>query len=192
MYPAETEQDAAFDLEARAQLAQVVSPEHVPPKLFRHGSWWTSAPGAWISLGLALGLVVGSLFLAVRPPALVRSAIEHEVDERTLRGVFMEPQALLALYGLDASKPVPGFPQLLRTCELAGTRAYHLTTFFEKGGMVTAFGFDAPQSLKLDHGWWFSSYWQVMTTPSGRTLLLVAQKKAALAAAQKQFLSHAA
>jgi hypothetical protein len=98
---------------------------------------------------------------------------------------------LLRHFGLNEQKKVPGFPQLMRPCQLDGTRAYHLTTFFEKGGMVTAYGFDTPVNLEVASGWWPGAYWQVMTTPTGKTLVVVAQKKSALAAAHKQFLSHA-
>ena len=53
---------------------------------------------------LLLGFGVGGV-LTMRPPELVRSAIEHEYFERTLRGTFMEPQPLLQHLGLPSSTP---------------------------------------------------------------------------------------
>lgn len=37
---------------------------------------------------------------------------------------------------------MPGYPQLMRPCDIDGQLTYHLTTFFEKGGIVTVFAFD--------------------------------------------------
>ncbi len=123
----------------------------------------------------------------LRPPELVRHAIEHEYYERTLRGSFIDAPKLLAQLGLDSSRPVPGYPQLMRPCDIDGRLAYHLTTFFEKGGIVTVFAFDQPVSLKEDEGWWNDVYWQVVTGRDGRPLILVSEKKKALTVAQRVF-----
>ena len=135
---------------------------------------------------LLLGFGVGGV-LAMRPPERVRGAIEHEYFKRTLRGTFMGAQPLLKHLGLDQGKAVPGFPQLMRPCDIDGHLVYHLTTFFEKGGMVTVFAFDAPVALKKGSGWWKNVHWQVIRSRDGKPLVLVAQKQKALAMAQTSF-----
>jgi len=122
--------------------------------------------------------------LAMRPPALVRGAIEHEYYERTLRGSFMDAAPLLQHLGLGEQHALPGYPQLMRPCDIEGHLTYHLTTFFDKGGMVTVFAFDDAVTLPQGSGWWGNVYWQVVASRDGRPLVLVAQKKKALAVAQ--------
>jgi hypothetical protein len=54
--------------------------------------------------GLAAFLCMGGgtgVVLAMRPPELVRGAIEHEYYERTLRGNFMESRKILEHLGLE-------------------------------------------------------------------------------------------
>ena len=181
-------QEDEFDLLARAELSLAYEPGNAPAKLLRHTPVLAHRS---VRLGLAGLLLLATALmavLAVRPPELVRGAIEHEYYERTLRGSFMEAQPLLAHLGLDNSAKVPGYPQLMRPCEIEGQLAYHLTTFFEKGGIVTVFAFDNPVTLKESSGWWAGVYWQVVTSrKDGRSLILVSEKKKALAVAQAVF-----
>jgi hypothetical protein len=180
-------QESAFDLRARAELALAFDPGQPPPHLFKNTPL-LSRRG--FQRGLAALLVAGTgagAVFAMRPPALIRSAIDHEYYERTLRGSFMEGKKLLAHLGLGPQQAVPGYPQLMRPCDIDGRLAYHLTTFFEKGGMVTVFAFDEPVTLKEGSGWWGNVYWQVITSRDGKPLVLVAQKKKALAVAQTSF-----
>ena len=86
--------------------------------------------------------------------------------------------------GMRDANVVPGFPQLMRPCDIEGHLAYHLTTFFEKGGMVTVYAFDQPVDLREASGWWSNVHWKVIRSREGKPLLLVAQKKKALAVAQ--------
>ncbi len=180
-------QDSAFDLRARAELALAFDPGEPPEHLFRQTPL-LSRRGFQRGLAALLlaGTGAGAVF-AMRPPRLVRDAIEHEYYERTLRGNFMEDRKLLEHLGLGQKQAVPGYPQLMRPCDIDGHLAYHLTTFFEKGGMVTVFAFDEPVMLKEDSGWWGNMYWQVLTSREGKPLVLVAQKKKALAVAQLNF-----
>lgn len=176
--------DSEFDLRARAELTLAFEPGQPPGKLFRRTMLW-SRPGIRRgTVAVLLFATVAGAVLAMRPPELVRDAIEHEYYERTLRGSFMEPGPLLRQLGLDPSTSLPGFPQLMRPCEIDGRLVYHLTTFFEKGGMVTVFAFDGPANLKEGSGWWNDVYWQVVMSRQGKPLVLVAQKKKALAVAQ--------
>ena len=46
----------------------------------------------------------GSAMLAMRPPELVRGAIEHEYYERTLCGTFMDNRPMLMRLGLGKAK----------------------------------------------------------------------------------------
>ena len=182
--PTERGDETAFDLRARAELALAFEPGQPPEHLFRHTPWY--ARRALRGLGAAL-LVAGTAamtVLAMRPPELVRDSIEHEYCERTLRGVFMDSGPLLSQLGLSPKQVVPGFPQLMRPCEIEGRLVYHLTTFFERGGMVTVFAFDQSVSLKDGSGWWNNVYWQVVRSRDGKPLVLIAQQKKALALAR--------
>ena len=176
--------DDAFDLRARAELALAFDPGHAPAHLFKNTPL-LSRRG--FQRGLAAFVLTGggaSAVFAMRPPELVRGAIEHEYYERTLRGNFMEGRKILEQLGLGSKAVLPGFPQLLRPCDIDGHLVYHLTTFFEKGGMVTVFAFDQPVTLKDANGWWGNVYWQVVTSRDNKPLVMVAQKKKALAVAQ--------
>lgn len=179
--------ESEFDLRARAELALAYEPGQPPQNLFREARV-LSRRSVQRSIGalLLLGTGVGSV-LAMRPPELVRDAIEHEYYERTLRGNFMEGRKMLEHLGLGQRQAIPGYPQLMRPCDIEGHLVYHLTTFFEKGGMVTVFAFDEPVTLKESGGWWGNVYWQVVTSREGKPLVLVAQKKKALSVAQATF-----
>jgi len=176
-----------FDLRARAELSLAYETGAAPAHLFRHTPW-LSRRGVLgcCALVLVAGTVLGGV-LAIRPPELVRDAIEHEYYERTLRGSFMDASQLLAHMGLEAARPVPGYPQLMRPCDIDGKLAYHLTTFFEKGGLVTVFAFDQPITLPEGEGWWNDVYWQVVTGRDGRPLVMVSEKKRALSVALRVF-----
>lgn len=180
--------DSEFDLRARAELALAFEPGDPPAQLLRSAPPLLARAALRRSLAVLLlaGGGVGGV-LAVRPPELVRGAIEHEYYERTLRGSFMEAGPLLQHLGLAERRAVPGFPQLMRPCDIDGRLAYHLTTFFEKGGMVTVFAFDEPVALEADSGWWGNVYWQVVASRDGKPLVMVAQKKKALAVAEATF-----
>jgi len=146
--------DSAFDLRARAELALAYDPGDPPSHLLR-GTPLLARRGLQRSIVALLMLGTGVTgVLAMRPPELVRGAIEHEYYERTLRGTFMDARPLLQHLGLGRSKTVPGFPQLMRPCDIDGHLGYHLTTFFEKGGMVTVFAFDESVSMREGGGWW--------------------------------------
>ena len=179
--------DDEFDLRARAELSLAYETGEAPPTLFRHTPWFSRR---WVQSCCVLSFVAGALLggvLAVRPHELISGAIEHEYYERTLRGSFMDAPTLLAQLGLEKNKSVPGYPQLMRPCDIDGKLAYHLTTFFERGGIVTVFAFDQPVSLKESQGWWDDVYWQVITGRDGRPLILVSERKKALTVANRVF-----
>lgn len=177
-----------FDLRARAELSLAYETGEVPARLLRHTPLLARHG---VQLGMVLMLLMSAalgVVLVMRPPELVLGAIEHEYYERTLRGNFMDAKSLLAHLGLERVNAVPGFPQLMRPCEIGDQLGYHLTTFFEKGGMVTVFAFDKPTILKEDSGWWADVHWQVVTAQKGgQPLILVAQKKKALTVAHRVF-----
>ena len=179
--------ESEFDLRARAELALAFDPGQPPASLLRGTPLLRRlSVQRFIALLLLLGSGGGAV-LAMRPPMLVRGAIEHESHERTLRGSFMDAGALLRHLGLGSRQTVPGSMQLMRPCDIDGNRVYHLTTFFEKGGMVTVFGFDRPVVLTEGKGWWGNVHWQVVTSRDGKPLVLVAESSAALAVAKTQF-----
>ncbi|WP_428422762.1 hypothetical protein [Methylibium sp.] len=177
--------DSDFDLRVRAEMALAFEPSDPPPHLLRKSSPWLARRGVQrVVAGLVLAATGSGTVLAMRPPSLVRDAIEHESHERTLRGNAMDPQQMLARLGLGQTKVVPGFPQLMRVCDIEGHVAYHLTTYFEKGGMVTVFAFDQPVALKEDGGWWNGVHWRVIRSREGKPLLLVSSKQKGLSVAQ--------
>lgn len=179
--------DDDLDLRARAELSLAYEIGEAPASLYRRTPWLARR---WVKTCCVLTFLAGTLVggvLAVRPPELVRGAIEHEYYERTLRGSFMDSAKLLAHLGLETNRPLPGYPQLMRPCDIEGKLAYHLTTFFEKGGIVTVFAFDQPVGLKESEGWWNDVYWQVVTGRDGRPLILVSEKKKALGVAYRVF-----
>ena len=177
--------DSAFDLRARAELALAFEPGEAPAHLLRHTPWYShSGVKRMLAALLVGGTVTGGVF-AMRPPEMVRSAIEHEYYERTLRGQFI-PEAEIAKHmDWPADQKLPGYTQLMRPCDIDGSRAYHLTTFFEKGGIVTVLAFEQPPQLADGQGWWANTYWQVVRSREGRPLVLIAQKKQALAVASR-------
>jgi hypothetical protein len=181
-------QEDDFDLRARAELSLCYEPGEAPVALFRHTPWLARrGVQALLAIVMVAGASTGAV-LSMRPPELVRGAIEHEYYERTLRGSFMEAKPLLAQLGLAHRSTLPGYPQLMRPCEIEGHLVYHLTTFFEKGGIVTVFAFDKTVELQESSGWWNDVYWQVVTSnKDGRPLILVSEKKKALAVAQVVF-----
>lgn len=184
--------DTAFDLRARAELALAFDPGQPPAQLFRRTPLWARKGLQRAVAALLLTATGATAVLAMRPPPLVRGAIEHEYYERTLRGAFMEAAPLLQHLGLAEHQPLPGYPQLMRPCDIDGHLTYHLTTFFDKGGMVTMFAFDDAVALQNDSGWWGNVYWQIVTSQGGKPLVLVAQKKAALSVAERALAQPAA
>src|SRR3989344_3366485 len=180
--------DSACASRTRAELALAFEPIDAPPHLYRKAQPLMARRSFQRAvLGLLLAGSGTGAVLAMRPPELVRGAIEHEYFERTLRGTFMASAPLLQHLGLAGQQVVPGFPQLMRPCDIDGHLVYHLTTFFEKGGMVTVFAFDKAVALTEGSGWWGNVHWKVITSRDGKPLVLVAQKKQALAVAQSQF-----
>jgi hypothetical protein len=179
--------DNELDLRARAEFALAYEPGQPPAHLFRNTPVLKRRGVRRAAAGLLAlcGITAGMLWM--RPPDLVREAIDHEYYERTLRGNFMEAAPLLQHLGLAGSKAVPGYPQLMRPCDIEGRLVYHLTTFFERSGMVTVFAFDAPVQIKEEAGWWGNVYWQVVHSHEGKPLVLIAQKKTALTAARAAF-----
>lgn len=179
--------DTEFDLRIRAELALAFDPEQAPGHLFRRASLLSrrSFQRTLVAL-VALGTGAGAV-LAKRPPALVRGAIEHEYYERTLRGNFMASEKILSQMGLPEKQAIPGFTQLMRPCDIDGHLVYHLTTFIEKGGMVTVFAFDQAVALDDTQGWWGNVYWQVLRSRSDKPLVMVAQRERALQLARVSF-----
>ena len=177
--------DTAFDLRARAELALAYNPGEPPAHLLRHTAWYARTGVRRMLAALLIGSTVTGGVFAMRPPELVRGAIEHEYYERTLRGSFMPEPELARHLDLPAQEKLPGFTQLMRPCEIDGLRAYHLTTFFEKGGIVTVMSFEQPQQIPDGQGWWGNSYWKVVRSREGRPLVLISEKKQALAVASK-------
>ncbi len=185
-HPTDFRPESAFDLHARAELAVAFEPGEPPAHLLRTPPpLWKRRPLLQLVAVALLAATGTGAVLAVRPPSLVRDALEHEYHERTLRGSFMDARSLLAHLGLPDAAALPGYPQLMRPCDIDGHVAYHLTTFFEKGGIVTVYAFDQPVDLSEGGGWWANMHWKVIRSREGKPLLLVSQKEKALSVAQR-------
>ena len=136
----DTTDESAFDLRARAELALAFDPGphgEPPAHLLRHTPWHARSGVRRLIAALLVGSSAATAVFAMRPPELVRAAIEHEYYERTLRGSFMPEAEVARRMDLPAGEKLPGYTQLMRPCDIDGTRAYHLTTFFEKASTVT-------------------------------------------------------
>lgn len=190
--PTDNPGDEEFDLRARAELALAFDPGDPPAHLFRSTPLSRRRPVQAAAAALLLTAGVSSTVLALRPPELVRDAIEHEYYERSLHGDYMEPKVLLRYLGLPEDAAVPGAPQLMRPCRINGHRAYHFTTYFERGGIATVFAFEEPVTLTEAGGWWDNVHWRVVLSRQGRPLLLVAQQKGAVTAAGRSLVEPTA
>src|SRR5690606_14753820 len=127
-----------------------------PASLYRPVRWSRTAAFAGAAT-LALAVGAASFYAWIYPPALVRDAMRHEHREATLRGDFQQHKApMLFALGLAENAALPGLLQLQRPCEIAGKKAYHVTTFLEKGGgMVTMLAFERPLAdAPSGHGRW--------------------------------------
>jgi hypothetical protein len=151
--------------------------------LLRHTPWYARRGLHALCAAVMVGSVAAGSVLSLRPPQMVRSAIEHEYYERTLRGQFIRGRDCQA-YGLacrpEAARLYPAHAAL-RYRRQSRLSPDH---FFEKGGIVTVLAFEQPQRIADGQGWWANSYWQVVRSREG-PLVLIAQKKQALAVASR-------
>ncbi len=165
------------DFELVAALKDATDVPEAPAALYRPVPWRRSA---LLAGGGALLLLIGAWSFAtfLYPPELVREALVHEHREATLRGDFQPDKGpMLAAMGLRATSALPGLMQLQRPCDIDGHVAYHVTTFFEKGGgMVTILAFEkpVPDIRPGAHGNWLGRHWRVADGLPGRTVLLLA------------------
>jgi len=192
MHPADLPPETDLDLRARAELALAFPAGDPPAHLFRHTPWHARRGMRRLLAALLVGGGAASAVFAMRPPELVRAALEHEYHERTLRGSFLQEAEIARRLDLPAGQALPGYTQLVRPCDIDGARAYHLTTFFERGGLVTVMAFERPQPLADGQGWWGNTYWKVTRSQQGRPLLFISQKKQAIAVASQALAAPAA
>ncbi|GAC1414392.1 MAG: hypothetical protein NVSMB6_16550 [Burkholderiaceae bacterium] len=129
-----------FDARMRCELARATPVGTIPQSVFRVEPRWR-LPTLAIRLFAVVGILVAS-FQVLQPPTLVRAALAHERNERTVRSNLMPPQTTIAgAFGLPAGAAAPGLLQMAKPCVIAGRVAYHLTTWIDgaAGGiMVTA------------------------------------------------------
>lgn len=184
--------DDAFDLRMRAEFSRAFDAEDPPAHLLRQTSRAKRHALHGLVATLILTAGISATVLTLRPPDLVRHAIDHEYSERTLRGIYLDEQTLHRQLGLAPADAIPGSPQLIRLCDIDGQRAYHLTTYLEKGGMVSVFAFVKPIPLQERSGWWGNVHWRVITSRDGKPLLLIAEQKQALAVARNSLLPSSA
>ena len=176
-----------LDFLIAAHLKETIDAPEPPASLYKPVRRSHSAAAA-LACVLALGLGLASFFSWVYPPALVRDAMVHEHREATLRGDFQEHKApLYSALGLTPSATLPGLLQLQRPCEIAGRKAYHVTTFLEKGGgMVTILAFERPlASAPSGNGSWLGRHWRFVEGVPGKTILLLADNAQALLATER-------
>ena len=164
------------DFELAAALKEATEVPDAPASLYRRVSWRGSA----LALGsatLAVALAAWAFVGLVYPPELVREALVHEQREATLRGDFQPDKTpMLRALGLPDGAALPGLLQLQRPCDIDGRKAYHVTTFLEKGGgIVTILAFDpALPNPPTGQGRWFGRHWRFAEIAPGRTVLMLA------------------
>lgn len=176
-----------LDFLVAARLKETIDAPEPPASLYRPVRR-TRGVAAALSSVLALGVGLASFFSWVYPPALVRDAMVHEHREATLRGDFQEQKApLYSALGLKSDAALPGLLQLQRPCEIAGRKAYHVTTFLEKGGgMVTILAFERPLAgAPSGNGSWLGRHWRFVEGVPGKTILLLADNAQALLATER-------
>lgn len=183
--------DSEFDVCVRTELSMAFDPGAPPAALLRNPRplWSRRSFQSSALIFLLTGAGTG-VAMAERPSALVRDAIDHERLERPLRGSLMAPAKMLSHIGIQGATTLPGFTQLLRPCDLDGHLVYHLTTFFEKAGMVTLFAFDQPVILKKGSGWWDNVFWRVMHSRDGKPVVLIAKRKKAMVVASSALMGE--
>jgi hypothetical protein len=175
------------DFELAAALKEATEVPEAPAELYRPVPWRGSAAGL---VGLLLALVLGVWVFVdqVYPPELVRDALVHEQREATLRGDFQpDKTSMRQALGLRATTALPGLLQLQRPCDIDGHKAYHVTTFLEKGGgIVTILAFERPvPDAPTGQGHWFGRYWRFADMAPGRTVLLLADNARVLAETER-------
>jgi len=164
------------DFELAAALKDATEVPDAPVSLYRRVPW----RGSLLALsGVVLALAMGAWAFVelVYPPELVREALVHEQREATLRGDFQpEKTPMFAALGLRDGATLPGLLQLQRPCDIDGHKAYHVTTFLEKGGgIVTILAFDqALPDAPVGQGQWMGRYWRFAEIAPGKTILLLA------------------
>lgn len=120
--------DAAEDFDAcmRREFDRAAPVGPIPPSLFRSEPRW-HIPAIALCLFAMAGILIAAC-LALQPPPLVRAALTHERNERTVRGNFMPAQATVAsMFGLPAGAATPGLLQMAKLCVIAGRAAYKTT-----------------------------------------------------------------
>lgn len=165
------------DFELAAALKDATDVPEAPAVLYRRVPWRRSV-ATLAGAGLALLAGAWAFVAFLYPPELVREALVHEHREATLRGDFQpDKRPMLEAVGLRDGATLPGLMQLQRPCDIDGHTAYHITTFFEKGGgMVTILAFDQPlpDVRAGEHGSWMGRHWRFADGLPGRTVLLLA------------------
>jgi hypothetical protein len=176
----------SLDVLVAARLKDTIETPDPPPSLYRPVPW----PRIAATLGavmLGVGLTAGAFFAWIYPPALVRDAMVHEHREATLRGDFQQQKApMYFALGLNEDAALPGLLQLQRPCDIGGRKAYHVTTFLEKGGgMVTILAFEEPvANAPSGHGSWLGRHWRFVEGVPGKTILLLADNPEVLGATE--------
>ena len=123
----DTTDESAFDLRARAELTLAFDPGphgEPPAHLLRHTPWHARSGVRRLIAALLVGSSAATAVFAMRPPELVRAAIEHEYYERTLRGSFMPEAEVARRLDLPAGEKLPGPTVSLRCTEPDGAQGY--------------------------------------------------------------------
>lgn len=171
------------DFDFAVALKDATDASDAPASLYRSVPWRRSAAVS-SGAGLLTAMCAWLFMSFVYPPELVREALVHEHREATLRGDFQPDKTpMLRAMGLRDGATLPGLLQLQRPCEIDGRKAYHLTTFMEKGGgIVTILAFEkSVPDAPTGQGEWGGRYWRFAETAAGKTILLLADNAKVLA-----------
>ena len=170
-----TDDNEMFDARMRAALRSLPVPG-------ARRNRFPQAPRAWVPIGawLAAAAVCASVatIAVFSPPRLVNEAWVHVGEEAGLHGSFI-PNVSTSL-GMSAMKPVPGYVQLAKFCQVGGHPAYHVNTFIDGKGWVTILSFQSDVAGAQGQGQWMGRYWAFLPTRSKHTILLLSNDKNAL------------
>jgi hypothetical protein len=173
-----TDDNQTFDARIRENLRSLPVPSSPAFHFQKPNRPWVPI-AAWFSVA---AVCVSVAAIAVfSPPRLVSEAWTHVGEEAGLRGNLVhDVSGVNASLGLSEIKPLPGYVQLAKLCQVGGHNAYHVNTFIDGKGWVTILSFQSDVAGAEGQGQWMGRYWAFLPTRSKYTILLLSDDKNAL------------
>ena len=173
-----TDDNRMFDARMREHLRSLPVPSSPAFRFQEPNRPWVHF-AAWFSVAAVCVSVVAIAVFS--PPRLVNEAWAHVGEEAGLRGNLVhDVSSVNASLGLSTIKPLPGYVQLTKLCQVDGHNAYHVNTFIDGKGWVTILSFQPDVAGAQGQGEWMGRYWAFLPTPSKHIVLLLSTDKNAL------------